>query len=206
MWIRWIVCARRHVVTLSAPRLRQAAPPCCQRQRHSDAEDATSAIIGSMAVKLDGFRLLISSLLLSSEPSPPCSFHICCFSASTRFCFPPSSRLIRPICSPTPPTGRHFYTPAAPGVAADECLHDGDCMNSSCSLCKGVTPPPPPSNLSLIATCISNSEPRLLNLESVWFSTSEVVFYSWLLESATNLRVTLSLGFCQCLLQSHSSG
>lgn len=52
-------------------------------------------------------------------------------------------------------------------------VHGGGCMNSSCSLCKGV-PPLPPSNLSLIVTCISNSEPRLLN--------GELLFYAWLFE------------------------
>lgn len=44
---------------------------------------------------------------------------------------------------------------------------------------KGVTPRPP-SSLSLIATCISNGEPCLLNRVSVWFSALSVraLFYS----------------------------
>lgn len=163
MWIRGFVCEPCSVPILSVPQRWQAAPPCWRRQRHLDS---TPAIIGSMAVKLDGLRLLISSPLFSSAPNLLCSFHICCLSASTRYCFPPSSSLIRPICFPTPPTG-HFYIPAARrsgwGV-----FTRWRRMNSSCSLCRGVTRLPP-SNLSLIVMSIS--EPRLLNLESVCFST-----------------------------------
>lgn len=88
MWLRWFVCAPCGVETLSVPRLWQAAPLCWRRQqRHLDAEDATPAVIGSMTVKRDGLRLLISPLLFSSAPNLLRSFRICCFSASARFLF-----------------------------------------------------------------------------------------------------------------------
>lgn len=144
-----------------------SAPPCWRRQRHLDAEDATPAVIGSMTVKRDGLRLLISPRLFSSAPNLLCFFHICCFSASTR-CFPLPFCLIRCICALTPPAGCHFYIPTTHGLA-EECLQGGACMDSLCSLCKCVTPPPPP-NLPLIMTCISNSDLCLLNLELLWFS------------------------------------
>lgn len=196
MWIKWVVCAPCDVETLSVSQRRQAAPPCWRRWGHLDAEDATRTVIGSMTVRRDGLCLLIPRFSSHLQPNLLCSFHICCFSASTRLCFPPSFCLIRGICTryTLPPAVISTFPPH--GRLAEECLRGGTCMNCSWSLCKGVTPRPP-SSLSLIAACISKGEPCLLNRVSVWFSalSVRVLFYSGLgsLRRHSPVQVTLKV-------------
>lgn len=170
MWIRWVVCAPRGVEILSVSQQRQAAPPCWRRWGHLDAEVATHTVIGSMTVKRDGLRRLFPRLSSHLQPNLLCSFHICCLSVGTHFCSPPSFCWIRTICSLWPWFQRWLRSVYA--VAPTWILHE--------IYVKGVTPPP--SNLCLNATCISNSELCLLNWESVWYSTLpvRVLFYSGL--------------------------